>query len=942
MFPTGRSQRQSSVSHPAIVHTELLLLALVTGSLAVTWVCRRFDISAPLVLVVVGIAASFIPGVETVQFDPDIVLFAVLTPLLYSAALESSFLGIRQNLRPIGLLAVGLPVFSAFAVGLVAWWVVPGLTLPAALVLGAVVAPPDAVSALSIGRRLGLPRRLMTIIGGESLVNDATALTLFRVFIAVAVGAGISILEGFGMFLLAAVGGTAIGLAIGWLVHKIRTHLDDSDVESALGLIVPFATYLVAELAHTSGVLAVVVAGLYLGYKAPESGYATRLQEQAVWRAADTILESVVFALIGLQLTSVVAAAGDIRPLLVAGVVVTLAAVIARIVWVFPATYIPRLLIPAIGRRDPAPSWRVPAVISWSGMRGVVTLAAAFAIPADRAGSGDDRVPGVLRDGRDTAAARPDAAHGDPAPRRARDGFQADVLAEAQAQYDAVQASIARLDELTAESDTYLNHTAEKLRRLAECGPTRCGSSWGAPTRRPGRARARPTDGCAGRCSTANARRSWPAATPATSTTRSSAACCASSTSRRPCWPATTTDSRAPGRAVRRSAHRVARSAWLFAQVRDVCAGRAGRAAAGRRMVLSGRGTPRAASSRRRALLVREVPDPGEHLHRVRAPAHRADAAAVRASRHGSSAPCTLQHRHLRQAGLRRRRTGGRRPATASAAPTGSTPSRSAPLRGCAPPLRQRATASRKSSVAAHSAPAHPRMNRSTPAPCRATPARATAAPGIPPRPRAPGPDREVPGQRPGGPPAGAAQPRRPASSPAAGAAPRPSSRSAHPSRARRSRRGPPRARGSARRRPRPASRGRSRAAACRSRRSHAGRRPRRGNPRSASADELVSPRVPELGETVQEDHERPVTALDDVQPDPVGGDRAVGPRARVADRRRSRVAPRDRTRVSGGVAVPVQLGRSAPGRPRWVSTCADSFSDAIVRSGLRILRTRR
>jgi Na+/H+ antiporter len=456
------------VSHPAIVHTELLLLALVTGSLAVTWVCRRLDISAPLLLVVVGIAASFIPGVETVQFDPNLVLFAVLTPLLYSAALESSFLGIRQNLRPIGLLAVGLPVFSAFAVGLVAWWVVPGLSLPAALVLGAVVAPPDAVSALSIGRRLGLPRRLMTIIGGESLVNDATALTLFRVFIAVAAGGGISILEGFGMFLLAAVGGTAIGLAIGWLVHKIRTRLADSDVESALGLIVPFGTYLVAELAHTSGVLAVVVAGLYLGYKAPQSGYATRLQEQAVWRAADTILESVVFALIGLQLTSVVAAAGDIRSLLVTGVVVTLAAIVARIVWVFPATYIPRVLIPAIGRRDPAPSWRVPAVISWSGMRGVVTLAAAFAIP--------ETVPGretiVFLAFFVTVATL--LLHGLTLPTVIRklgvreDGFQADVLAEAQTQFDAVQASISRLDELTAESDTYLSHTAEKLRRMAE------------------------------------------------------------------------------------------------------------------------------------------------------------------------------------------------------------------------------------------------------------------------------------------------------------------------------------------------------------------------------------------------------------------------------------------------------------------------------------------
>lgn len=446
---------------------ELLLLALVVGALAVTWICRRLDVSAPLVLVVVGIGASFLPGVEVVQFDPNIVLLVVLTPLLYSSALESSYLGIRQNIRKIGLLAVGLPVFSALVVGVVAWWLVPALGLPAALVLGAVVAPPDAVSALSIGRRLGLPRRVMTILGGESLVNDATALTLFRVFVAVAAGGGISIVEGFGMFLLAAVGGTAIGLAIGWVVHKVRTHLDDPNVESALGLVVPFAVYVIGELAHTSGVLAVVVAGLYLGYKAPESGYATRLQEQAVWRASDTILESVVFALIGLQLTTVLAGAGDIRSLLVTGVLVTLAAVVARIAWVFPTTYLPRL-IGAMRRREPKPRWQASAVVSWSGMRGVVTLAAAFAIPST--------VPGretiVFLAFFVTVATL--LLHGLTLPAVIRllgvheDGFTADVLAEAQTQFDAVQASISRLDELTSEADTYLSHTAEKLRRMAE------------------------------------------------------------------------------------------------------------------------------------------------------------------------------------------------------------------------------------------------------------------------------------------------------------------------------------------------------------------------------------------------------------------------------------------------------------------------------------------
>ena len=463
------------------MHAELTLVAIIVGALAVTWVCRRLDVSAPLVLVVVGIAGSFLPGVEVAEIDPDVVLLLVLTPLLYSAALQSSYVGIRANRRPIGLLAVGLVAFSTAVVGLVAWWVIPGLSLAAALVLGAVVAPPDAVSALAVGRRLGLPRRVMTILGGESLINDATALTLFRVFVAAAAGTGVSVLDASGMFLLAAVGGTAIGLAVGWVVHWVRRRLDDADVESALGLVVPFAVYLLAEEAHTSGVLAVVVAGLYLGHHAPESGYATRLQEQAVWRASDTILESVVFALIGLQLTSVVAQAGDIGPLLLSGVVVTLAVIAARIVWVFPATYLPRALFRGVRKRDPPPRWQVPAVVSWSGMRGVVTLAAAFAIPPE--------VPGhetiVFLAFFVTIATL--LLHGLTLPTVIRrlgvrsEGSQADVLAEAQAQHAAVQAAIARLDELTDDADSTTRHIAEKLRRFAQLSANSVWEELGRP-----------------------------------------------------------------------------------------------------------------------------------------------------------------------------------------------------------------------------------------------------------------------------------------------------------------------------------------------------------------------------------------------------------------------------------------------------------------------------
>ena len=458
--------------------TELALVALVLGSLAVTAVCRRTGLPSPLVLVVVGLLVSFVPGVIEVTFDPNVVMLVVLTPLLYSAGLGSSYAGIRANLRPIGLLALGLVAFTTVVVGLVAWWVVPGLTLPAGLVLGAIVAPPDAVSALAVGRRLGLPRRVMTILNGESLGNDATALTLFRVFMAVAAGTGATVLGGVGMFLLAAVGGTLVGFVVGWVVHRIRVRIDDAPVESALGLVVPFGTYLLAESLHCSGVLAVVVAGVYLGYRAPEGGYATRLQDQAVWRASDTILESVVFALIGLQVTAVVREAGAGWDLIGYGLVVTAAAVLARPLWVFPATYLPRALFRGIGRNDPSPPWQVPAVISWVGMRGAVTLAAAFVISPEV----PQRETLVFLAFFVTVATL--LLHGLTLPAvirllGVRDTTSAttDVLAEAQAQQAAAQASIGRLEELIGDEpdDSPLGHAAMKLRRMTQM---RANSAW--------------------------------------------------------------------------------------------------------------------------------------------------------------------------------------------------------------------------------------------------------------------------------------------------------------------------------------------------------------------------------------------------------------------------------------------------------------------------------
>jgi Na+/H+ antiporter len=448
------------------------LILLVLGALAVTAVSRRLRLPAPLTLVVAGLAISAIPGVPNYQLDPNLVLYGILPPLLYSAALDSSAIQIRANIRPIVLLAVGLVLFSTACVGLVAWWLVPGLPLGAALVLGAVVAPPDAVAAVSIGRRLGLPRRVMTVLTGESLFNDATALTAFRVAVAATAGTGFSLWSGLGGFLLIAAGGVVLGAVLGRVVHQVRLRLHDARLESALGLVIPFAAYALAEELHVSGVLAVVMAALYLGHHAPQAGYATRLQDQAVWQAADTVLEAFVFALIGLQLPAVVrGVSGDLRPLLIAAAAVIATVVLARVVWMFPATYLPRMLFSRVSARDPAPPWQVAAVLSWAGMRGVVTLAAAAAIPRDTS-------TGAPFPGRSeiiflafcvTVATL--LLHGLTLPwviRRlgveGRDSFH-DTLAEADAMHAVTQAALERLE---SASDGAPESVTTRLRKAAE------------------------------------------------------------------------------------------------------------------------------------------------------------------------------------------------------------------------------------------------------------------------------------------------------------------------------------------------------------------------------------------------------------------------------------------------------------------------------------------
>jgi CPA1 family monovalent cation:H+ antiporter len=377
------------------------LLLVIIAAITLTGLANRRGLQAPLVVVTVALAASFIPGLPRLELPPDVILGVVLPPLLYSAALDLSVPSFARNLAPILRLGVGLVVVTAFVVGAVAAWVVPGLTFGAALVLGAVVAPPDAVTAVAIGRRLGMPKRVMTILTGESLVNDAAALTLFSVSVAAITGTPNLLQNPLLFFGYSAVVGAVVGRLLGRLVQWIRRHLHDPGLETVLGLIVPFAAYLLAGELHASGVLAVVVAGFTLGHHAAEAGYATRLQERLVWHSLDVLLEAFVFAYMGLQLRFVIDdVTGQGEPLgrLIAASLLVLVVVIGiRPAWVF-VVFSSRLLfgrlpgrqaqVDGVGGRGERPNWRHNALISWTGMRGVVTLAAASGIPLTAADGG--------------------------------------------------------------------------------------------------------------------------------------------------------------------------------------------------------------------------------------------------------------------------------------------------------------------------------------------------------------------------------------------------------------------------------------------------------------------------------------------------------------------------------------------------------------------------
>ncbi|MFH8386545.1 Na+/H+ antiporter [Kitasatospora sp. NPDC018058] len=455
------------------------ILLLVVGATLVSAAAHRTGVSPPIAAVVAGLLVSFVPGVPDYHLDPDLALIVFVPPLVYSDAVESSYLNLRANARPIGLLSVGLVLFTTAVVGAAAHSAVPGMPWADAFVLGAILAPTDAVAAVSIARRLGLPRRIVTILVAESIVNDATGMTVFRLTLAVALGGTTTFLDGAADFAYTSLAGVAVGLALALPVRRLRGWLADAVTENAVMLLVPFGAYATAESFHASGVLAVLAAGLYLGHHFAGASHEARLQEKATWRLTTCVLEAVSFALIGLQLRPVLQALHTTDPAALGryAAVVFAAMLLARTLWVFPATYLPRRLSARLRGRDPAPPWQHPAAICWAGTRGVVSLAAAFAVPPDlpdrdlvlflafSAVLGTLLVQGV---GFPAVARR----------LRLRDEGQArhDDLAEAMAQEVAARAAWARVQErITSGQDDAPGHVLDRLRDLAE---HRCSTAW--------------------------------------------------------------------------------------------------------------------------------------------------------------------------------------------------------------------------------------------------------------------------------------------------------------------------------------------------------------------------------------------------------------------------------------------------------------------------------
>jgi Na+/H+ antiporter len=357
----------------------LLLIVIASVELAET----RLRVPSAILLMLTGVILALLPGLPTVELAPELVLLLVLPPIVYSSAVAMSWREFRFNLRPISLLALGCVAFTTVATAAAAHWVL-GLPWPVGFVLGAIISPPDAVAPLSVARRMQLPRRILVVLEGEGLANDATALVLYR-FAVAAVSAGtFSLGQATGAFAAIVAGEIIWGLGVGWLMLRLRRWVGDPRIEITLSIITPFLAYWPPEHFGGSGVLATVTAGLYISWNGLQLiSAATRLQGIFFWDFLIYLVEGMVFLTTGLQARTLIARIGDypLSELAISAVVISAVVIVARFVWVFPAIYLPRWLSRRLRRRDPAPPWQHAFVLAFTGVRGIVSLAAALAIP---------------------------------------------------------------------------------------------------------------------------------------------------------------------------------------------------------------------------------------------------------------------------------------------------------------------------------------------------------------------------------------------------------------------------------------------------------------------------------------------------------------------------------------------------------------------------------
>ncbi|MFL5286891.1 MAG: Na+/H+ antiporter [Rhodopila sp.] len=361
-----------------------ILLGLLAACVALASAAQWLHVPLAVVLVLGGMAFAFVPGLPTIELEPQLALALFLPPLLQMSAYRTDWPAFRSNLRPILLLALGAVLFTSLVVAATARLLLPDLPWAAAIALGAIVAPPDAVAATSVLRNFNIPKRLVTVLEGESLLNDASSLVLYRFAVAAAATGATSLGEASFQFVLAAAGGVTIGWLVGRAAMWVFAHLDDTLLDILVSLLAGFAAYIAAEQVHVSGVLAAVACGLVLGRQQhAEFTARTRVEAAAVADFLEFVLTALVFVLIGLQLRGILLRLEGYSPWQLAGLAaaVSAALVLSRFAWVYPVAWLPRALSRTLRERDPMLPWRHSAVLSWAGMRGVVSMAAALALP---------------------------------------------------------------------------------------------------------------------------------------------------------------------------------------------------------------------------------------------------------------------------------------------------------------------------------------------------------------------------------------------------------------------------------------------------------------------------------------------------------------------------------------------------------------------------------